>query len=221
MDFIPIAEQFGLTGQLQQIVLENVCQLLSALNQSPHPALANLSNIFGIAVNICAIQFDNPEFSQNLLSTLSQYQHPPSRLKLEITESMLLNNVEATVAEMHRIKALGFRFSVDDFGTGYSSLNYLQSFPIDELKIDRSFIIRMQEDGVGTAIVDAIIALSRHLKFKVIAEGVETQDQANLLIEREIHGMQGYLFARPMPAGEFLQWLTRYLDQRDSTPAQR
>ncbi len=214
IEFIPIAEQFGLIDQLQSAVLRDTGALLDLFEQSSHAGIQALAHSFSVAVNISALQFKNPEFKDQLLAQLAQQNHPPTKFKLEITESMLVEDVLGTLQHMAAIKAAGFRFSVDDFGTGYSSLTYLQSFPIDELKIDRSFVNRMQEEKVGTAIVDAIIALSQHLHFKVVAEGVETEAQAQILSDKQIHAMQGYLFAKPMPAKDFMRWLEAYQDQR-------
>jgi sensor c-di-GMP phosphodiesterase-like protein len=122
---------------------------------------------------------------------------------------MLIEDMDDVIKQITRLRNIGFKFSIDDFGTGYSSLAYLHTFPIDELKIDKSFVDKINESQDGTAIVDAIIALSNHLNFNVIAEGVETHEQANILSKRQIKGMQGFFFARPMPAFEFMNWLNQ------------
>lgn len=134
----------------------------------------------------------------------------PERFKLEITESMMIEDMEDTIAQMRRLRKRGFHFSVDDFGRGYSSLAYLQHFPLDELKIDKRFVDHIHEGQRGTAIVDAIIAMSRQLNFHVIAEGVEQAQQASLLTERPIRGMQGFFFARAMPQDEFIDWVRQW-----------
>ncbi len=196
LEFIPIAEQFGLIHQLQNIVLNDTCRLLNMLIEK------NLvDEDFTVSINISAIQFHNPELKISLNRTMDSYHLSPRRIKLEITESTLIDNIEHTLSQMNLLKNEGYAFSIDDFGTGYSSLTYLQTFPIDELKIDKSFVDKIHASEVGTAIVDAIIALSQHMGFEVIAEGVEHKSQVDILSKRGIKAMQGYFFARPMTQG--------------------
>jgi diguanylate cyclase (GGDEF)-like protein len=204
--FIPVAEQSGLILALQNIVVTHVCQLIVKLEQNPR-----LSETFSVAINISPSQFKSRQLEKSILPILDQFKLSTNRFKLEITESMLMNNIEDTINQMEYLKDRGFRFSIDDFGTGYSSLAYLHAFPIDELKIDKTFIDKITEEKGGTAIVDAIIALSNHLQFHVIAEGVETQCQATLLSDRQIKGIQGYFFAKPMNVDDVIAWIEQKL----------
>lgn len=202
MEFIPVAEKMGLINQLQEVVLRDSCKLILALKER------NLvQESFCIAVNISAVQFSGSDLKESLLHVMSSLGVTAREIKLEITESMLIDNIDFTIAQMAELKEEGFRFSIDDFGTGYSSLTYLQTFPIDELKIDKSFVDNIHSTDVGTGIVDAIIALSHHLSFSVIVEGVETPEQAAVFREREVKGMQGYYFSKPLSAQDLTQWL--------------
>jgi EAL domain-containing protein (putative c-di-GMP-specific phosphodiesterase class I) len=137
-----------------------------------------------------------------------QYKIDPCRLKLELTEGVLLQNIEETISNMNKLKDLGIRFSLDDFGTGYSSLQYLRRFPLSQLKIDQSFVRELVTDNNDQAIVSTIIAMARSLQLDVIAEGVETSEQRALLAEMGCHRYQGYLFGKPVPAAVFQQFLT-------------
>lgn len=199
--FIPVAEQSGLIHQLQHIVLKDSCQLFKRLGnryiEDKH---------FTLAINISACQFKT-ELNRSLLNTLEMFSLSPGNFKLEITESMLMDDRDNTITQMKQLKKEGFLFSIDDFGTGYSSLAYLHSFPIDELKIDRSFIDNMYDGEGGTAIVDTIISLANNLGFTVIAEGVENQKQMDILTHRYIKGMQGFFLSHPLPADDFIHWV--------------
>jgi diguanylate cyclase (GGDEF)-like protein/PAS domain S-box-containing protein len=199
--FIPIAEQTGAIHRIQEIVLHQSCQLITALHESglAHDACT-------MAINISACQFE-VDLETRINLVINEFQLPASKFKLEITESMLMQNVEMIVEKMQSLKDKGFRFSIDDFGTGYSSLAYLHSFPIDELKIDRSFINQIEDKG--TAIIDAIVSLSQSFGLKVVAEGVETREQLNILREKKVSTIQGYYHARPMPAEEFISWVAK------------
>lgn len=196
--FIPLAEQSGLIFELQEQVLRHTCELIRHLDAAS-PELKDLS----IAINISANQFHG-DIAQTLIGMVAQEQIETSRLKLEITESMLMNDMDEVVEKMHAMKAAGFRFSIDDFGTGYSSLAYLHTLPIDELKIDRSFIDQI--DVEGSAIVDTILSLAQSMNLVVVAEGVETASQQAHLAARNIDALQGYLIAHPMSAEDFVKW---------------
>ncbi|OZG70239.1 hypothetical protein BTA51_26930 [Hahella sp. CCB-MM4] len=199
--FIPVAEQSGHIHHLQQAVLEDACSLLLQLQKE-----SLIEDDFSIAINISAGQFDNT-LECSLKRIIERFQLSPRRFKLEITESMLMDNVQDTINLMHRLRKDKFRFSVDDFGTGYSSLAYLHTFPIDELKIDGSFVQQLMPKGGDTAIIDAIIAIAKQLELRVIAEGVENHFQVNQLSLRQVDGMQGYFYARPMQASDMLNWV--------------
>jgi diguanylate cyclase (GGDEF)-like protein/PAS domain S-box-containing protein len=199
--FIPIAEQTGAIHRIQEIVLRQSCELIVALKETgaSHDRCT-------MAINISACQFD-VDLEERIKLVVDEFSLPTSKFKLEITESMLMENVEMIVEKMQSLKSKGFRFSVDDFGTGYSSLAYLHSFPIDELKIDRSFI--NQIESKGTAIIDAIVSLSQSFGLRVVAEGVETREQLEILAEKNVSSVQGYYHAKPMPAHEFITWVTK------------
>lgn len=170
-EFIPIAEDTGLIFPLGQWVLQQVCRQLTAWAQRPHTA--GLS----IAMNISVRRFRHPEFVDQIMAALAEHGVQPSLLKLELTESLLADRTEVTVAKMATLKRLGVTLALDDFGTGYSSLAYLKRLPLDQLKIDKGFVADVLTDPTDAAIASAIIDLARSLKLSVIAEGVETEDQ--------------------------------------------
>ncbi len=196
-DFIPLAEESGLILPLGHWVLATVC--LQLLVWAEQPEKRHLT----LAVNISAKQFHLPTFVEEVLTLVDHFAINPSRLKLEITESMLLNNVDSIITKMLRLKARGISFSMDDFGTGYSSLQYLKRLPLDQLKIDQSFVRDIVADSNDKAIVRTIIAMAKSMDMDVIAEGVETQQQRQLLISKGCSAFQGYLFGRPVPIEQF------------------
>jgi len=199
-EFIPVAEQFGLIQRLQNIVLRDICKLIKSIN-----SINNYCDL-KVSINISPSQFKSSTLKSELLSIIRQYDVAPTQITLEITESMLAHDVEHTVQQMEELKLEGFTFSIDDFGTGYSCLTYLHAYPVKELKIDKSFIDRVSNEESGLSIVKTIISLARNLKIKVIAEGVETEQQLNILKHCDIDSVQGYYFAKPMPMDEFIQW---------------
>jgi len=201
-DFIPLAEETGLILPLGKWVLEAACAQIAAW--AGRRQTARLS----ISVNISARQFRQPDFVQQVLTTLERAGASPNNLWLELTESMLVENIEEVVEKMRELKTHGLRFALDDFGTGYSSLAYLKRLPLNQLKIDRSFIRDILSDESSAAIAQTIISLSRSMGLPVIAEGVETEGQRDLLAHLGCHAFQGYLFGRPLPLDEFQkQWL--------------
>ena len=155
-----------------------------------------------VAVNISAIQFRSPGLVQVIVSALAASGLSPTRLEIEITESVLLDDKEATLAVLHQLRALGIRIAMDDFGTGYSSLTYLQSFPFDKIKIDRSFVKNITEDSSSLNIVRAVAALANGLGMTATAEGVETAEQLEIIASEGCTEMQGFLFSKPLPAAE-------------------
>ncbi|MBC7455849.1 MAG: EAL domain-containing protein [Massilia sp.] len=197
-DFIPLAEETGLILPLGRWVLEQACIQLRAWKQHP------LTRELVLAVNVSARQFHQAGFGAQVCETLAEYGIAPGRLKLELTESLLLDNIEPTIASMQALKQFGVRFSLDDFGTGYSSLQYLKRLPLDQLKIDQSFVRELVHDESDQAIVLTIVSIARSLGLGVIAEGVETEAQRTLLAQLGCQHYQGYLFARPLPAAEFM-----------------
>ncbi len=194
--FIPTAEETSLIIPIGHWVLEAACAQLAVWAQRPDRA--HLS----IAVNVSVRQFRHPEFIDEVVSCVRRSGIAPDRLKLELTESLLADNLDATIARMRNLKDMGVRLSVDDFGIGYSSLSYLKRLPIDELKIDRAFVKDILTDGNDAAIAATIIGLCRNLGLEVIAEGVETEEQRIFLARQGCHRYQGYLFCRPLPLAQ-------------------
>lgn len=189
--FIPLAEDTGLILPMGQWVLETACQQLAVW--AGQPATAALT----LAVNVSGRQLRQPDFVQQVLDTLSRTAAPASRLKLELTESLLLDNKEDTIQKMAALKGHGVGFSLDDFGTGYSSLAYLKRLPLDQLKIDQSFVKDVTDDPKDAAIVRTVVALAESLQLNVIAEGVETPAQRDSLASHGCLHYQGYLYGRP------------------------
>ena len=194
--FIPVAENTGLILPLGQWVLEAACRQLA--EWARNPATARLQ----LAVNVSARQFRQPDFADQVLKALSMAGARPERLKLELTESLLLDNLDDTIEKMAVLQSRGVTFALDDFGTGYSSLAYLKRLPLDQLKIDQSFVRNVLSEPNDAAIVPSIIGLAQSLGLTVIAEGVETEAQRHFLAEHGCAHHQGYLFGRPMPVGE-------------------
>ena len=195
--FIPLAEETGLILPLGQWVLDTVCATLA--EWADRPEMADLT----IAVNVSARQFHHPDFVNHVFSTLARTCANPERLKLELTESLLVENVQEVIERMRALKARGISFSLDDFGTGYSSLSYLKQLPLEQLKIDQSFVRDILVDPNDAAIATTIIALAENLGLLVIAEGVETAEQRDFLANAGCQAYQGYFFGRPQPVQEF------------------
>lgn len=191
-EFIPLAEESGIILELGQWVMEEACRTLVAW--ASHPTRQNWT----IAVNVSVSQFKQANFVENVISALEQTGAAPYLLKLELTESMLVDNVEDIVVKMNAIKSLGVGFSLDDFGTGYSSLSNLKRLPLAQLKIDQSFVRDIMTDPSDAVIARTIVALGHNLGLKVIAEGVETREQHQFLREMGCDAFQGYYFARPV-----------------------
>jgi len=156
-----------------------------------------------LAVNVSAQQFKRHDFVRTVSSLVNTHQVNPNHLKMELTESVLLSDVSDVVAKMHLLKAMGVRLSLDDFGTGYSSLSYLKQLPLDQIKIDQSFVMNMTTEPNDAIMVKTIIGLAENFRMEVIAEGVETDDHLTLLKQYGCKLFQGYLFSRPVPIDEF------------------
>ncbi|QOL50281.1 sensor domain-containing protein [Massilia litorea] len=195
--FIPLAEETGLIVQLGEWVLEAACRQLVAWASRPETAHLTM------AINVSARQFRQPAFVDLVLRVIERTGADPRRIKLELTESLLVANVENTIDTMHALKEKGIGFALDDFGTGYSSLAYLKRLPLDQLKIDQSFVRDVLTDPNDAAIARTILGLGRTLGLDVIAEGVETADQRNFLAMHGCSAFQGYLFGRPVAAEQF------------------
>jgi diguanylate cyclase (GGDEF)-like protein len=195
--FIPTAEESGLITPISQWVLEAACAQLKAWEGNA------LTSELTMAINISAKQFHQTDFVTKLQSSVQQAAINPARLVLEITESLLLENIEKAIENMAKLKKFGVQFALDDFGTGYSSFQYLRRLPIDELKIDRSFIRFIASDSRDKAIVAAIISMVHSLKLSVNAEGVETEEQRQFLLSKNCTHYQGYLYSMPVPIKQF------------------
>jgi EAL domain-containing protein (putative c-di-GMP-specific phosphodiesterase class I) len=195
-EFIPLAEETGLINPLGDWVLRTACaQLRSWIAQGLPP--------LRVAVNLSVRQLLQKDFAASVEAVLADTGLPPHLLELEITESTLMENAQDTLKALHRLRGLGVRLSIDDFGTGYSSLSYLKRFPVDIIKIDRSFVRDVPMDADDVAIVTAIIALAHSLRLEVVAEGVETEAQLNFLKGRNCDLMQGYHLSPAIPPEQF------------------
>jgi diguanylate cyclase (GGDEF)-like protein/PAS domain S-box-containing protein len=197
LEFIPSAEETGLILPLGEWVLRTACTQIA--DWAKRPELAHIT----VAVNISARQLHQENFVEQVLAVLEQTGANPQNLRLELTESVVVDNVDDIIAKMIALRAHGVKFSLDDFGTGYSSLTYLKRLPLDQLKIDRSFVRDILVDAGSGAIAETIISLSRALGLLVIAEGVETEEQKRFLTRMRCHSFQGYLFSRPVQVDAF------------------
>ena len=195
--FIPLAEETGLILAIGQWVLETACAQLKAWEQDA------LTLELALSVNVSAVQLHRADFVAQIKAAVQQYAINPKLLKLELTESMLLEDIEGIIAAMIALKEIGIQFSLDDFGTGYSSLQYLKRLPLYQLKIDQSFVRDIAIDSGDQAIVRTIMAMATSLGLNVIAEGVETQEQRHLLFNSGCTNYQGYLFGKPLPIEQF------------------
>jgi EAL domain-containing protein (putative c-di-GMP-specific phosphodiesterase class I) len=188
-DFIPVAEETGLIIELGEWVLREACrQAMSWPDQ------------LKIAVNVSAVQFKARNLVPTVTAALRESGLDPGRLELEITESVMVHDIDAAISELNQLRALGVSISMDDFGTGYSSLSYLRSFPFDKIKIDQSFVRQLGLESDGGAIIRAVIGMCESLGATVIAEGVETERQLDLLRAERCTDIQGYLVSKPLPA---------------------
>lgn len=203
-EFIPLAEESGLILPLGHWVMETACQQLAAWAKRQETAHLTLS------VNVSTKQFHPSTFVEEVLALIDRFGVNPARLKLEITESLMMERVDEIIAKMGILKAHGINFSMDDFGTGYSSLSYLKRLPLYQLKIDQSFVRDVLTDPNDAAIAKIIVALAKTMNLAVIAEGVETEEQREFLELNGCHTFQGYLFSKPVPANEFEQLIAKY-----------
>jgi len=202
-DFVPIAEERGLIVDIGRWVLDAAFERFRDWLESGRADLGEL------AINVSSRQFRAEDFYGDVERLLVTHRIPPQRVVFEITEGTVVEDVEATIAIMERLRGLGIRFAIDDFGTGYSSLSYLKRLPIDQLKIDRSFIADIGRDSNDEVICQTIVAMSQHLRLQTIAEGVETPEQHNFLARLRCNAYQGYLFLPPATEAEFLAYYDR------------
>jgi EAL domain-containing protein (putative c-di-GMP-specific phosphodiesterase class I) len=201
-EFIPIAEETGLINQLGEWVLTTACAEASTWPDT-----------IKLAVNVSPVQFKSRTLPLRIVSALAASGLPASRLELEITEAVLIRDDETALAILHQLRETGVRIALDDFGTGYSSLSYLQRFPFDKIKIDRCFVNDIAEPGGSSGIVRAVVNIATERHMTTTAEGVETQQQKQLLRALGCSEMQGYLFSRPKPATEIRQLFFAHREQ--------
>ena len=197
--FIPLAEETGLILPIGAWVFEQACIQLKRWEESE--ATRSLT----LAVNVSALQFHQPDFATRVIRQVKEYGIDPTKLKLELTESVVLSHIDEIIERMNELKKLGITFSLDDFGTGFSSLSYLKQLPLDQIKIDQSFVRDILMDQNDAAIVRAILAISQSLGLSVIAEGVETEKQYAFLLQHGCEQFQGFLFGKPKPIEEWPQ----------------
>ncbi|HYF01673.1 MAG TPA: EAL domain-containing protein, partial [Planctomycetota bacterium] len=203
-DFIPICEDTGIIIPLDRFILRQAAETLKAW-RARHPALRPLT----MSVNFSGRQFVQPDLAQHVREVLGEVRLEPGALAIELTESVLLDGVPDAAHVLREIHEAGAKLYLDDFGTGYSSLSYLHKFPIDALKIDRSFISAMTPEGGGREIVRTIVALARSLSLQVVAEGVESDGQREALVQLGCDAFQGFIFSRPMPAADIERLLEK------------
>jgi EAL domain-containing protein (putative c-di-GMP-specific phosphodiesterase class I) len=199
-DFIPLAEDTGLILEIGDWVLQTACKQNALWQKSGLPPIR-------VAVNLSGLQFIQKNLISRVENALLTSGLAPEFLELEITESIIMRNIDETIATLQSFRDMKLGVSVDDFGTGYSSLSYLKRFPLESLKIDRSFIMDIPGDADDVKITSAILAMARSLNLKVVAEGVETREQENFLARHKCDFLQGYLYSQPLPADQFEQLL--------------
>jgi EAL domain-containing protein (putative c-di-GMP-specific phosphodiesterase class I) len=191
--FIPVAEDTGLILPIGHWVLREACRQARAWREAGLPGVT-------MAVNVSAMEFQDENFLEKLFALLEETATDPAVLKIELTESVLMKNAEGAITVLRKMRESGIKVAIDDFGTGYSSLSYLQRFPIDELKIDQSFVRQIGSGSGDTAIVTAVISMARSLRLRVVAEGVETPEELAFLRAQQCDEVQGYYFSKPVPA---------------------
>ncbi len=211
--FIPVAEETGLIVQVGEMVLRQACQKIRQMQISG-------LNGFTVAVNLSARQFRDPNLLNMIQTILTETGLEPRWLELEITESMLMDNIQQAIEILTELKSLGVTIAIDDFGTGYSSLSYLTQLPVDKLKVDRSFVSNLPESARHTAITTAIIAMAQRLKLQVVAEGVETSPQADFLLGNQCNILQGYLYSRPVSSDSLVDELGLLQQRMSLAPRQ-
>jgi EAL domain-containing protein (putative c-di-GMP-specific phosphodiesterase class I) len=209
VEFIPVAEDTGLIVEIGYWVITQACKQLVDWRNT-------LVTNIGISVNVSVKQINHPEFVSRLAHIIQTTGADPSLLEIELTESIIMNNAEENITKLIALKELGVQLSIDDFGTGYSSLSYLKRFPLDKLKIDRSFIIGLTEDteNEDAAIINAISAMAKAMKLGVVVEGVETAEQLNCvnnICNDKDMLIQGYFYSKPVTAKLFVEFLNKFM----------
>ncbi|MBD2292181.1 EAL domain-containing response regulator [Anabaena sphaerica FACHB-251] len=197
-EFIPLAESNGLIFNIDNWVLKNVCQQIRIWRDAGIKSLT-------FAVNLSAIEFNQPDLSSKIINLIEINNLDPSFLEIEVTESMIMQNIHCAISIMNQLRLLGVKIAIDDFGTGQSSLNYLRVFPVNTIKIDRSFVENVYKDYPKSIITKSLIKMAQDLNLKIIAEGVETAAELSFLRENKCDAIQGFLFSRALPTLEFEQ----------------
>ena len=210
-EFIPMAEETGLILPIGEWVLRETCRQIKRWETSSSDR--NEFSLPLIAVNVSPKQFRQPDFVAQVKDILDEFQLNPDRLVLELTEGIVIADVDDTVNKMNKLKSTGIQFAIDDFGTGYSSLAYLKRLPIDVLKIDQSFVRDITTNNSNSSIVEAIISMARHLGLNVTAEGVETSNELDVLRSHKCTVFQGYYFSKPLAAKEFAEFCKNHIIQ--------
>jgi EAL domain-containing protein (putative c-di-GMP-specific phosphodiesterase class I)/FixJ family two-component response regulator len=205
-EFIPIAESTGLIVPINQWLLRSVCQQIKIWHDVG-------INHLRLTVNLSVIEINQADLIRKITAFLQENNIEPQYLEIELTESIIMEDINGAIATMNKLQSLGVKITIDDFGTGYSSLVYLKNLPINALKIDRYFIHNIAIDNQKSAITKALIEMAHNLNMQVVAEGVETEEELNFLREHHCDAMQGFLFSRPLPAAEFenFLWSNRHL----------
>lgn len=198
-EFIPYAEETGLIIPLSEVIIEKACEAVIKMRQCGYK--------IPVAINISSIHFKQQNFLDSVQAILERYNTPANNFEIEVTERTVMNSANETVSKLVRLKKMGFKISIDDFGTGYSSLSYLVRFPLDYLKIDRSFIQHIGSLDEKQAVVDAIIQMSHRLKMKVVAEGVEQAQQVDILRKMNCDIIQGFYYSKPLPLHELIEFM--------------
>lgn len=201
--FVPVAEEAGLIIEIGEWILRTACRQTRMLHQLGYRGL-------NVAVNISAVQFTDGNLLPMVSKALKDSQLQPELLELEITESAVMHDPEDVIHSLHELSRFGMRLAIDDFGTGYSSLAYLKRFPVDTLKIDRAFITDISSDNDDVAIVEAVLGLGQHFNMKIVAEGVEDEDQLNFLADQGCDLAQGYFISQPMNLRDYIAWLEKW-----------
>ncbi|MFK7862329.1 MAG: putative bifunctional diguanylate cyclase/phosphodiesterase [Granulosicoccus sp.] len=201
--FVPVAEETGLIIELGEWILQTACEMTYSLQQKGYDGL-------NIAVNISAVQFTDGNLLPMVSKALEDSELRPESLELEITESAVMHDPEEVIRSLHELSKYGMKLAIDDFGTGYSSLAYLKKFPVNTLKIDRAFITDISSDNDDVAIVEAVLGLGKHFNMKVVAEGVEDEEQLNFLKSQGCDIAQGYFISKPLSSEQYQSWLERW-----------
>ena len=201
--FVPVAEETGIIIELGAWVLQTACDMTYMLQQKGYDGL-------NVAVNISAVQFTDGNLLPMVSNALENSRLHPESLELEITESAVMHDPEEVINSLHELSKFGMKLAIDDFGTGYSSLAYLKRFPVNTLKIDRAFITDISSDNDDAAIVEAVLGLGKHFNMKVVAEGVEDEEQLNFLKSQGCDTAQGYYISKPLSSEQYQTWLDRW-----------